>query len=127
MSQKFFRYYKKMRELGLAPGYANAVATQLVQYSGGGYKIFAMSPADRSPRGGLTYVSIWSDDDKFLARGVATCSPEDPYCKRTGIKLALKRAIVASDLTVDEWTPLAEVYGVEYVAEVFAAILGGEK
>lgn len=43
------------------------------------------------PRGGKTVVSISKDDKDCF--GQAFCSLEDNYCKKTGVALALSRAM----------------------------------
>ena len=44
-------------------------------------------------KGGITQVEIFTPDRKILAFGSALCSQKDQYCKKTGVRFALDRAI----------------------------------
>ncbi len=64
------------------------------------------------PRGGLTEVSVYkytkiSDSFSFktfkeelIGTGVAQCSLKDNYCKKTGVELALRRALNKDEKTI---------------------------
>ena len=114
-----FADYKNLRGVGLSVRKAREVAEELEEFH-----IATLKKGDDlsvSPRGGTTVV--WVVRGATLAGfGIADCSWEDNYCKRTGIKLALKRVIVSGDLCADEWLSLASPYGTDYIGEVFAAL-----
>lgn len=47
-----------------------------------------------APKGGSTFVWIAGPNGETLATGTARCSEEDQFCRRTGLEIALKRAIL---------------------------------
>lgn len=74
-----------------------------------------------SERGGATRCEIYDGDPRdpgynLVASGLARCSDEDNYCKVTGRRIALGRALrdlYATRLTELEWRPFRDETGKE--------------
>jgi hypothetical protein len=45
------------------------------------------------PHGGMTEVEVYDMDDQKSYVGTALCSDKDNYCRKTGVKIALGRAL----------------------------------
>lgn len=114
----YFNAYKTARRLGLSRHASEVFADRLA------VRKFTKFPDHFAPCGGQTLVGVYNDDDDMVCSGSADCSLEDNYNKKTGIKIALKRAILNGNLSADEWLPLARTYGTEYVQEIFSALSG---
>lgn len=114
-------HYKELRALGVSPRNSRHLAHVMLIAEGD--HPYSYNACEYAARGGETYVTIENCDGQTVADGWAFCSWEDSYCKRTGIKIALKRAIVSSNLAYEEWMPLAVTYGTDYVVEVRRAFV----
>lgn len=51
-----------------------------------------------SPVGGVTVVALADEEEGTSAIGVAVCSTDDNFCRATGLRIALSRAIFARAL-----------------------------
>lgn len=60
----------------------------------------------------ITFCGIMRDDDptKFPISGVAACTTNDHFCKETGRKLSLARAMKRANLPKEERTVIWELY-----------------
>jgi hypothetical protein len=73
---------------------------------------YSLKLMDCEPRGGLTEVSVYkyvnvSEDfplktfkEELIGTGIAQCSLKDNYCKKTGVELALRRALNKDEKTI---------------------------